>query len=153
MKPLLLVLLTCLPIGEAWVQARRTYSPVPETIQNPRPAKGITSKVKQKQPTLSLFLSVCEAMPSFPGGQDSLVAYIKRNLRYPDSTSDEGKVFIGFVITKTGHITQAKVLKGVNSTLDAEALRVVRQMPRWIQPYRQHPIEVSYTIPITFSRK
>ncbi|WBO83878.1 energy transducer TonB [Hymenobacter yonginensis] len=94
-----------------------------------------------------------EPMPVFPGGQDSLVAYMKRNLRYPDSTSDEGKVFISFVITKTGHIAQAKVLKGVTPTLNAEALRVVRQMPRWIQLSRQHPIEVSYTLPITFSQK
>ncbi|WBA40937.1 energy transducer TonB [Hymenobacter canadensis] len=94
-----------------------------------------------------------EPMPVFPGGQDSLMAYMKRNLRYPDSTSDEGKVFISFVITKTGHIAQAKVLKGVDLMLNAEALRVVRQMPRWIQPPRQQPTEVSYTLPITFSRK
>lgn len=94
-----------------------------------------------------------EPMPSFPGGQDSLVAYLKRNLRYPASTTVEGKVFVSFVITQTGHITQAKVLKGVNPILDAEALRVVRQMPRWIQPSQQHTVEVSYTLPITFMHK
>ncbi|AII52201.1 energy transducer TonB [Hymenobacter sp. APR13] len=94
-----------------------------------------------------------EPMPVFPGGQDSLMAYMKKTLRYPASAKAEGRMFVNFTITKTGHITQAKVQKGIEPALDAEALRVVRQMPRWIQPSRQRPIEVSYTLPITFSRK
>ncbi|QNH62507.1 energy transducer TonB [Hymenobacter sediminicola] len=109
--------------------------------------------IPQRQENLVVGFITPEIMPSFPGGQDSLVAYLKRELRYPASTTAEGKVFLGFIITKTGHITQVKVLKGINPTLDAEALRVVRKMPRWVHPPRQRPMEVSFTLPITFSHK
>ncbi|MBC6697427.1 energy transducer TonB [Hymenobacter puniceus] len=148
--------------GEAWAQVRKVelntrFKPTTElqllTPEDFSPL-SLTEAGQQPKQHEQIFLGIyVEQMPSFPGGQDSLTAYLKRNLHYPDSTPDEGKVFISFVITKTGHIAQAKVLKGVTPTLDAEALRVVRQMPRWIQPPRQHPIEVSYTLPITFSQK
>ncbi|MCR5888398.1 energy transducer TonB [Hymenobacter sp. J193] len=110
----------------------------------------IAPSASQRQAKL-LVSCILEPMPSFPGGQDSLVAYLRRNLHYSASNTAEGTVFIGFVITKTGNLTQAKVLKGVSPALDGEALRVVRKMPRWVQPPRPTPIEVRYTLPITFA--
>ncbi|MBG8555153.1 TonB family protein [Hymenobacter guriensis] len=110
----------------------------------------IAPSASQRQAKL-LVSCILEPMPSFPGGQDSLVAYLRRNLHYPVSNTAECTLFIGFVITKTGHLTQAKVLKGVSPALEAEALRVVQKMPRWVQPPRPTPIEVRYTLPITFA--
>jgi TonB family protein len=147
MKTLLLSVLICLLNGAAWAQARQDkLSSSPQQA-----AKGYNLKTKQT-PIHRKVICITESMPTFPGGHDSLVAYLKRNLHYPASSIIEGKVFVEFIITKTGQVTQVKIRRGIAPTLDAEALRVVRQMPRWVQPRRPDPIEVSYTLPITFAK-
>ena len=96
---------------------------------------------------------VVEDMPKFPHGDP--VSYIQRHLRYPEEAkkdSIEGKVFVQFVIERNGSIFGAKVLRSVHPLLDAEALRVVRELPRW-EPGRQwgKAVRVAYTLPVTFS--
>ncbi len=95
---------------------------------------------------------VVEDMPSFPGG--NVQKWIAKNVKYPVLAMEngiQGKVFIQFVIEKDGSITDVKVVRGVDSSLDKEAVRVVSSMPKW-KPGKQRgkPVRVSYTLPINF---
>lgn len=95
---------------------------------------------------------VVEDMPSFPGG--NVQKWIAKNVKYPVLAMEngiQGKVYIQFVIERDGSITDVKVLRGVDSSLDKEAVRVVKSMPKW-KPGKQRgkPVRVSYTLPINF---
>ena len=79
--------------------------------------------------------SVTEVFPQFPGGTDGLQKYIKDNLKYPEISARnkvQGKVEINFVVTKTGAIEKVIVMTSLDSYCDAEAVRLVKNMPRWI---------------------
>lgn len=96
-----------------------------------------------------------EVMPEFPGGEGALMKYIKSNLHYPDSALKydiAGMVKIGFIINTEGYLEDVKVVRSVHPFIDEEALRIIRNMPRW-SPGRQYnvPVNVSYTLPIKFS--
>ena len=97
---------------------------------------------------------VVEQMPQFSGGHEKLKEFIEKNRRYPKSLQDcgiQGRVVVTFVVKKTGRISHAKVVRGVDPALDKEALRVVRKMPRWI-PGKMggKNVDVKYTIPVDF---
>lgn len=99
--------------------------------------------------------AVVEQMPEFPGGMDGLREYLSENLKYPAKAREKnlgGTVFLGFVVQADGAITDVTVLKGVGSGLDAEARRVVADMPPW-QPGRQsgRAVAVRYSLPIRFA--
>ncbi len=96
-----------------------------------------------------------EKMPEFPGGQIGLQEYLLKNVKYPEEARTnvvEGVSYINFVVSSTGEVTGARVLKGNNEQFNQEALRVVNTMPRW-QPGMQggHTVSVQYTLPIRFS--
>jgi periplasmic protein TonB len=74
----------------------------------------------------------CDEKPSFPGGDAQLFKYIAENTRFPNIEGDiEGKVYIKFVITKTGEIGQTIIMRQVDPLLDEEAIRVVKSLPKW----------------------
>ena len=100
----------------------------------------------------SEIFQVVEDMPSFPGGNVS--KWIAKNVKYPVLAMEngiQGKVFIQFVIERDGSITDVKVARGVDASLDKEAVRVVQSMPKW-KPGMQkgQPVRVKYTVPVTF---
>lgn len=98
---------------------------------------------------------VVEQDPEFPGGMDSLNAWIARNLSYPEQAQDiTGKVFVTFVVEKDGSITNPKILRDIGGGCGAEAIRVVKNMPRW-NPGKQRgkPVRVQFNLPINFSLK
>ncbi len=98
---------------------------------------------------------VVEQEPEFPGGMDSLYAWIARNLSYPEQALDiTGKVFVTFVVEKDGSITNPKILRDIGGGCGAEAIRVVKNMPRW-NPGKQRgkPVRVQFNLPINFSLK
>ncbi len=95
-----------------------------------------------------------ETIPEFKGGIDALMNYIGNNLKYPADAIDkgiEGKVLIRFIVTKEGKVSNAEVLRGIDPSCDAEALRVVEAMPDWI-PGKQkgENVNVYYTLPISY---
>ncbi|MCL1821232.1 MAG: energy transducer TonB [Prolixibacteraceae bacterium] len=99
-------------------------------------------------------LTFSEEMPDFPGGVAALMKFLEDNLVYPPEAAEKGisgKVFIGFIVDTDGSITNAKVVRGVETTLDNEALRVVKIMPKW-KPGRNkgEAVPVSYSIPIVY---
>ncbi|MBQ9677461.1 MAG: energy transducer TonB [Prevotella sp.] len=104
-----------------------------------------------------LWCDLDEQMPSFPGGGKALLKYLEENVQYPkelDETCVQGRVIVTCIVEKDGSITGAKVIKGLCPALDAEALRVVSAMPRWIPGKRMgEPISVKYVIPVNFRLK
>ena len=98
---------------------------------------------------------VVEEMPEFPGGKGALMNFITANIKYPTQASAdkvEGRVFVNFVVSPTGKVTNAKIVKGFgNHELNDEAIRVVSKMPDW-KPGKEKgvAVNVSYTIPIEF---
>ncbi len=98
---------------------------------------------------------VVEQMPSFPGGQEALFAYLSKNIKYPvvaEENGVQGRVIVTFVVERDGSITDVKVVKSVDPSLDKEAARVVRAMPHWI-PGKQNgsAVRVKFTVPVTFT--
>jgi TonB family protein len=98
--------------------------------------------------------SFVEMMPQFPGGQQALISYITRNLRYPRSVQEnkmQGVVIVRFVVDEEGVVDNIEVLRSVSSDLDNEAVRVVGSLPNWI-PGKLNGAKVSvyYTLPIRF---
>ncbi|MCI6160492.1 MAG: TonB family protein [Prevotellaceae bacterium] len=97
---------------------------------------------------------VVEQMPSFPGGMGALNAWLVQNTVYPVIAAEngvQGKVTVQFVVEKDGSITGVTVVRSVDPSLDKEAARVVKSMPRW-QPGKQNGsfVRVKYTVPVTF---
>ena len=112
-----------------------------------------TEPVKPKEEENKVF-DVVEQMPSFPGGQAALMNYLNNNIKYPviaEENGIQGRVVVQFVVGKDGHISDVRVAKSVDPSLDKEAVRVVKAMPKWI-PGKQNgqAVTVRYTLPVTF---
>jgi protein TonB len=95
-----------------------------------------------------------QTQPSYPGGIDSLHAFLKRTVHYPRQSVNEGargKVWLNFTVDKEGNIRDSSVLKSVNAELDAEALHVLQEMPRWNPATAGgNPVDASYILQIEF---
>ena len=96
-----------------------------------------------------------ETMPYFPGGNVLMLKYLADNIKYPASAvkaKKQGRVIVGFIVQKDGSITHAKIVRSIDPELDAEALRVVKGMPKWT-PGTQFgkPVNVKYALPVKFS--
>ena len=97
---------------------------------------------------------IVEEMPEFPGGEMALRQHIANAVKYPDEAvkkGTQGKVHVTFVVTKDGSVANVTIARGVDPSLDKEALRVVNELPKWT-PGKQRGkfVNVSYTIPINF---
>ena len=97
---------------------------------------------------------IVEEPPVFPGGPEQAQAFIRKNARYPESTRKakiEGSVYISFINEKVGSVQNAQVLKGINPSPDAEALRVINSMPAWT-PGKQNgkQVRVRFVMPVKF---
>lgn len=117
-----------------------------EFMQMPAP-------VEEEETTSEIF-TVVETMPQFPGGESALLQFINKSVKYPVIAQEngiQGRVIIAFVIEKDGTVADAVVVRGVDPSLDREALRVVNAMPKW-SPGKQRgkPVRVKYTLPVTF---
>ena len=115
-----------------------------QEIAQPEPPKEEENKV----------FDVVEEQPSFPGGQGALMSWLSENIKYPVIAAEngvQGRVIVQFVVSKTGSISDVKVVRGVDPSLDREAVRVVSAMPKWT-PGRQNgtTVNVRYTLPVTF---
>ena len=125
------------------------FAPVGANAQNKKVKKAQTHKDTTADDKV---YKVCEQMPTYEGGDEALMKYIGENLKYPEEAKErglQGRVVVGFIIEKDGSLTDVKVLRSVDRALDAEALRVVKGMPKWI-PGRQNGqcVRVRYLLPI-----
>jgi protein TonB len=97
---------------------------------------------------------VVEEEPVYPGGMEELMKFLQKNIRYPKEAMEQnkqGRVIVQFVVNKDGSISEATVVRSVDTYLDAEALRVVNAMPNWT-PGKQkgEPVRVRFTLPLMF---
>ena len=109
---------------------------------------------KPKEEATEEIFVVVEEMPEFPGGQSALMKYLSENIRYPVIAQEngiEGRVICPFVVERDGSITDVQVVRGVDPSLDKEAVRVIQSMPKW-KPGKQRgkPVRVRFTLPIVF---
>ncbi len=99
-------------------------------------------------------MKIAEQRPSFPGGNEALMQYLRQNLQYPEAarkTNVEAIALVSFTVDKNGDIRNAKSLKNIGYGIDKEALRVVNEMPKW-SPAVQNgkPVEMEYTLEVNF---
>lgn len=97
---------------------------------------------------------VAEQMPEFPGGMKEMLKFLQENVKYPENAMKnnvQGRVIVQFVVEKDGTPTEFKVLRSVDPDLDAEALRVMKAMPKW-KPGMQkgQVVRVKFTVPVSF---
>ncbi len=116
-------------------------------------APVIQAQEEEEEEEAQVFFIV-EDMPEFPGGELALRKYIANAIKYPVIAQEngiQGKVYVTFVVDKDGSISDARIARGVDASLDKEALRVVGTLPKW-KPGKQRgkPVRVSYTVPINF---
>jgi len=95
-----------------------------------------------------------EEMPSFPGGDEALLKFISRTIKYPEDAVEnnmEGKVLLRFVVSSDGSVKRVEIIKGVHPVLDQEAIRVVSLLPKW-KPGKQNgkAVPVWFSVPVTF---
>ena len=112
------------------------------------------SSLNSAQQQEKVYLEV-EQMPEFPGGDLALRQFIANSIKYPDEAVKkgiQGKVFVEFVVGKDGVVKDVKVAKSVDTALDAEAIKVVKSMPKWTPGMEKgKQVAVQYTIPINFN--
>ena len=104
-----------------------------------------------------IFIPV-DPMPEFPGGQKALFDYLRFNTHYPKQAyrkGIQGRVVCQFVVKKDGKISKVEVVRSSgDKSLDREAVRVIRSMPKWKPAmYQGKPVSVKYTVPVTFRLK
>lgn len=117
-----------------------------EDIAAPEPPKHVDEETK--------IFTVVEQMPMFPGGDGALMGYLRDNIHYPTVAAEngvQGRVVVGFVVERDGSITDVNILRGVDPSLDREAMRVVKSMPKWT-PGKQNgsAVRVKYQCPVSF---
>ena len=110
--------------------------------------------LEEKKRGKDFVFNVVEQMPSFPGGMKALFDYLEKNTEYPVKAVKnkiQGRVIVQFTVDEKGRLSDIKVVKSVEPSLNAEAVRVVKSMPRW-NPGMQNgkAVKVRYTLPVTF---
>ena len=98
--------------------------------------------------------SVVDEMPEFPGGMNAFMQYISKNIQYPAEAQKkgiQGRVIMQVVVDAEGNITQPKIIQGVDPLLDAEAMRITNEMPKWKPGMNKgKAVAVKYTYPLMF---
>ena len=124
---------------------------------NAQDKKEKTTQTHKDTTTGDKVYEVCEQMPIFEGGDAALLKYLTDSVKYPELAKKhgvQGRVIIGFIVEKDGSLTDVKVLRAVDRALDAEALRVVKGMPKWIPGCQDDQlVRVRYNVPVSFRLK
>jgi protein TonB len=98
--------------------------------------------------------TIVQDMPSFPGGDQAMLSYLGKNIKYPTLAKEsgiQGTVYVTFVVEKDGSVSNVKVLRGIGGGCDEEAIRVVKSMPKWTPgKQRGKPVKVQYNLPCRF---
>ena len=122
----------------------------------PEPVEKIdeTTVVSYHTPVAGEVYDVVDKMPEFPGGMTGLMQYLSKNIRYPAEAQTkgiQGRVTVAVIINTEGKAVNASIVRSVDPSLDAEALRVAGTMPDWVPGTKDgKPVNVKYTFPVTF---
>lgn len=135
-------------------EGQKEKRPAVPSTQDNRPAGAITTFVPEVPTDDNHLFQVVECMPEFPGGMKGCLDFIQTEMCYPEEAKKagiQGRVILQFIIEKDGTPAQPRIVRSIHPLLDKEALRIIRQMPKWI-PGKQDgkPQRVLYTIPVPF---
>ncbi|HPF51998.1 MAG TPA: energy transducer TonB [Draconibacterium sp.] len=116
---------------------------------------GLSIQAQEQQKKHGDVYFIADVMPEYPGGMDALKQLLVDNVKYPEQAKKdnvEGKVYVTFIVDENGNVQDEKIARGVNPELDAEALRVVKLMPKWT-PGKEggKTVKVSFTLPVQFA--
>ena len=125
-----------------------------EVEQNEVIEEYIAPEVVEDDVVEQEIFKIVEEMPSFPGGEQKLMEFVGKNIKYPQiarETGIQGRVFVNFVVEPDGSVSNVSVLRGIGGGCDEEAMRVVKNMPKW-KPGKQRgkPVRVQYMLPVNF---
>ena len=126
-----------------------TEAPAEENIV----VQEVKPQVIEQEAPKEIF-TVVEESPGYPGGEEARIKFLRENIKYPEEAKElgvQGKVFVTFVVEVDGSISNVRVLRGIGSGCDDEAVRVVKSMPKWV-PGKQRgvPVRVQFNLPINF---
>jgi TonB family protein len=135
--------------AEYWAKIYKDIEKLP-VKEEPAAMPGFPFPPRPAEPVVD----VPDEQAEFIGGQSELMAWLSTNMKYPEEAMEanaQGRVLVSFVVNKDGSIDEVKVLRSVHPALDAEAMRVVKEMPKW-KPGKKDgkTVRVSYSLPITF---
>ena len=112
---------------------------------------------EEEDETETQIFTVVENEPEFPGGMEALYKYLAQNIKYPQLARDNGitgKVYVTFVVERDGSIANPKVLRDIGGGCGAEAIRVVKSMPKWTPgKQRGKAVRVQFNLPVNFNLK
>ena len=125
-----------------------------EVEQNEVIEEYVAPEVVDEEVVEQEIFKIVEEMPSFPGGEGKLMEYVSKNIKYPQiarETGIQGRVFVNFVVEPDGSVSNVTVLRGIGGGCDEEAMRVVKNMPKW-KPGKQRgkAVRVQYMLPVNF---
>lgn len=110
--------------------------------------------VKENVDEAKKIYDVVEKMPEFPGGKEALKSYVASSINYPaevEKAGIQGRVHAAFIVEKDGSVTGARIIRTVDPLLDAEAMRIIRNMPKWTPGMQDgKPVRVKYLVPVNF---
>ncbi|ASS49312.1 MAG: hypothetical protein CHH17_11335 [Candidatus Fluviicola riflensis] len=132
----------------------KTQSSVTHEKKSENDPETATDLSEAEQIPKDSILTYVDSIPAFPGGQEALKKYLSENIRYPQQAIElniSGKIYLQFVISKTGVVSSVRVIKGINLPMDAEAYRVVKAMPDWTPGrLKGKAVNCYFNLPISF---
>ena len=129
---------------------------VTENQMNPATEPRSTGKTRKEEPVdeSEAVFDIVEIEPEFIGGEVAMQNFIKSRVKYPEyaiQMGDQGKVYVKFVVEKSGYINHISIARGVTEELNQEAMRVIKSMPRWNPGMqRGEPVRTRVVVPIVF---
>jgi protein TonB len=150
-KTLFLVIFTLFCIGNMYAQ---TYS-TDENITESDSTKTTNTEDNEDEYIEQTVVHYQPTYPEFPGGMTELMKFIQENMQYPKiaiKKGIEGRVICQFTVTKDGSIENIIVVRGLHKSLDKEAIRIIKKMPKWKpgEDFNGQTIDCKYTIPVKF---
>ena len=135
-------------------EGQKEKRPAVPSTQDNRPAGTITTSVPEVPTDDNHLFQVVEYMPEFPGGMQGCLDFIQKEMCYPEEAKKagiQGRVVLQFIIEKDGMPAQPRIVRSVHPLLDKEALRIIRQMPKWTPGKQDGRLQrVLYTLPVSF---
>jgi protein TonB len=131
-------------------------------VTRQKEATAVVQKAETEQPKTTItrpvssngIYDVVEKMPEYPGGDQALMAFLSKHIEYPTVAQNngiQGKVILGFGVSKTGKVEDVQIIRSLDPSLDKEALRVVKQLGNWIPGEQKgEKVSVRYTLPVVF---
>jgi len=149
------LLLTALTISLTLFACNSPTKPTPKATAPTKSLQVVAINTNHAQTDTSKAFMEVEKMPEYPGGVNALMQYLASTIKYPAEARKakiQGRVFVNFIVEKDGSISHVKVLKGIGHGCDKEAVKAVKNMPRWIPGYQKgKAVRVSFNLPVKFS--